>query len=316
METGEVIETLIDTPDIIVKRNSCAGKHRLSLLNHIWVEPGDKSDWEALAELHYKGHTLAAGSRFMRCVYDDGGERQTIGVMVFANPMPNNSGRNRVMAHMRPNRDGLDKRSTNTIRLAFMNGKLTWNNRTVLDTMFRGAGIAYRFKNLSYRLYCTKRGYRFVESNSSMGRFNPFSIKSGMRFIDPRPANALKAGVEFFRANFKSDPRDQVAIIEELESLPERVRAVVERRLREFYFRHSPMEKSGDKMHLGMSRINALEISYVLKQTLQLVFGATVYWFFENPDYGRDLPERLPLLAFDDQGVNEPLNLEARKERV
>ena len=57
-------EILIDTPDIVIKRNPTAGKHALSLLQHIYVERGDKSDWDALCELHYKGHSLAAGSRW------------------------------------------------------------------------------------------------------------------------------------------------------------------------------------------------------------------------------------------------------------
>lgn len=305
-------ETLVDTPTVTIKRRHGAGKHSLSLLQHIYVERGDKSDWESLSELHYKGHSLAAGPQFYRCVYDDGKERLLIGVLVFANPMPLNKGRNEVFPHLKPNQSGgRDTKMMNQRRMGQINRYLTWNNRTVLDTMFRSAGIAYRFKNLAYRLYCTEKGIKFVESNSSMGRFNPFSLKSGMKFIRPKPANALDVGIEFFRQNFAAHPCDQVAIMQELAAMPEPMRLSMERKLREFYRKHSAMEKSGDKMHLGMSRVNELSIDYVLRQTVQIVFGATIYWVWgPNPDDGRRLPPRLPLLAFDAQPLNAPLNPE------
>lgn len=305
-----MVEILTDTSDIVVKRDTHAGKHRLSLLDHIYVEKGDKSDWEALCELHYKGHNLAAGSKFMRCVYEHNGERQVIGVMVFANPMPLNKGRNEVFPHLKPNQSGgRDTTLMNKRRMQMINRFMTWNNRTVLDTMFRSAGIAYRFKGLAYRMYCSANGFKVVESNSSMGRFNPFSVKTGMKFIKPKPANALDVGIDFFKMNFVSHPCDQVAIMDELRAMPEGVRAVIERKIREFYHKNSAMEKSGDKMHIGMSRVNALPIEKVIKETVQIVFGATIYWIWKNPDHGRVLPERLPILAFDNQAVDAPLML-------
>jgi ABC-type ATPase with predicted acetyltransferase domain len=302
---------IIDSSECIVTRDANAGKHNLSLLKNIRVEFGEKSDWEDLCELHYKGHSLAAGSRFMRCVHEENGVRTLIGVMVFANPMPLNKGRNVVFPKLKPNQDGgRDTTMMNKRRMEHINRFMTWNNRTVLDTMYRSAGIAYRFKNLAYRIYCTHYGYQVVESNSSMGRFNPFSIKAGMSFIKPRPANALEVGIDFFKHHFVSHPCDQAAILQELRSMPEGVRKVIEQKLRVFYQKNSSMEKSGDKMHLGMARVDQLDIEYILKQTTQIVFGATIYWVWKNPDFGRELPKSLPLLAFDNQGPNEPLNLE------
>lgn len=301
---------VIDSSEVSIRRIPDAGKHSLSLLKHIYVEFGDKSDWENLCELHYKGHSLAAGSRFMRCVYEENGERRIIGVMVFANPMPLNKGRNQVFPKMKPNQDGgRDTTMMNRRRMEQINKFLTWNNRTVLDTMYRSAGIAYRFKNLAYRMYCSHHGYQIVESNSSMGRFNPFSVKAGMKFIKPRPANALEVGIDFFKTHFVSHPCDQAAILQELRAMPEGVRAVIEQKMRVFYQKNSSMEKSGDKMHLGMERVNALDIEYILKQTTQIVFGATIYWVWTNPDKGRKLPQRLPLLAFDNQAVDAPLDM-------
>lgn len=305
-------KVILDTDDIIVKRVEGAGKHRLSILEHCYVEKGTIDDWKALCELHYKGHTLAAGSRFVRCVYEHNGERTLIGIMVFANPRPLDRDRMRVFPHMKPNQDGRDTTLMNKHRIKEgLNKNFTWNNRTVLDTMYRSAGIAYRFKNLAYRLYCTEYKKKIVESRSSMGKFNPFSIKTGMKFTQPTAANALQAGIAFFKSNFTSSPYDVVALLEELKNMPPGTREFTEQKLREFYYKNSSMEKSGDKRLLGTSRVDGLDIGYVLRQTQQLVFGSTVYWVWgPNPDAGRPLPVKIPLLAFDNQGVMEPLRLD------
>lgn len=309
------VATIMEDEDTIIKRVSGAGKHTLSILKDIWVEPGTNDDWKALCELHYKGHSLAAGSRFYRCVHIENGVSTLIGVIVFANPRPLDRDRMRVFPHMKPNQNGRDTKLMNKHRISKgLNKHFTWNNRTVLDTMYRSAGIAYRFKNLAYRLYCTAYDKKIVESRSSMGKFNPFSIKTGMKFTQPTPANALSEGISFFKSNFTASPYDIVALLEELNAMPEGVREFTERKLREFYYKNSSMEKSGDKRLLGMTRVNNLDIGYVLRQTQQLVFGSTVYWVWgPNPDSGRanEIPPRLPILAFDNQGPMEPLRVDA-----
>lgn len=291
---------------VITRDDSPPG--RLSLLKHIRVEWGEKADWDALCELHYKGHSLAAGSRYIRCVLQEPGEpAHLIGIMVFANPQPLSKGRNEVFPRLKPNVDGRDNRLINQTRMRWINSNLTWNNRTVLDTMYRSAGIAYRFKNLAYRMYCARYGYKFVESVSSMGRFNPFSIKTGMKFTKPKVAGALEPGLQFFASNFRSDPTDIEAVRAELKAKPPAEYAIYDRKLREFYYRWSSMEKSGDKRDLGMSRIDGLEIDYILKEIMQLVFSATVYWIWAAVDAKGSLPDTMPILAFDEQGPCEPL---------
>lgn len=302
------MEMILETEDVRVIRDPKAGRNQLSLLKHIFVEWGTKADWVSLCELHYKGHSLAAGSRFMRCVLREPGQPDhLIGIMVFANPQPLSKGRNEVFPRLKPNVNGRDNKTINQARMAWINKNLTWNNRTVLDTMYRSAGIAYRFKNIAYRMYCARYGYRFVESVSSMGRFNPFSIKTGMKFTKPKVAGALEPGLRFFAANFRSDPSDIEAVRAELKAKPEHERVVYEERLREFYYRWSSMEKSGDKRDLGMSRINGLSIDYILKEIMQLVFSATVYWIWQAVDQKGQLPECMPVTAFDEQGPNDPL---------
>lgn len=317
-----ILEVVTDTPEVLVRRNPSPGRHKLSLLKNIYVERGTIEDWYALQELHYKGHSLAAGSRYYRCVYEDEGTPATlVGVIVFANPRPLDRDRMKVFPFTKPSQmGGRDTKLVNKMRMNWVNKTITWNNRTVLDTMYRGGGIAYRFKNLAYRMYCAEHRFGYVESRSSMGKFNPFSIKSGMRFTRPSSANALGPGSEFFQGYFESPLQDTVAILEEFYSFPEHHRKYVDRRLREFYHKHSSQEKSGDKRDLGMTRINTLSVEYIVKQLQQLILGSTVYWHWTNPDIKFDklgmfvsqteLPKRLPLLAFDNQGPRDPMRMD------
>jgi len=299
--------------DTIVRLDAGAGRRPLSLLKDIFVERGTLEDWKQLHELHYKSSNLGIGPRYMRCALKDDSEHgQTIGVMVFTVPKPLDSGRNIVFPHLKPNQNGKDNTLINKMRMMWLNKNLILSSRTVLDTMYRGAGIAYRFKGIGYRMM----GYRYVESRSSMSRYNPFSIKAGMKFVKPKHAAALESGLQFFRRHFVSPAYDYVAILAELKAMPEGVRQRVLAELRAFYYDHSSMEKSGDNRLNGTSRVEQMEIGYLLKQTQQLVFGQTVYAVWENPDWDpktqkmRPLPRRIPLLAFDNQGVHEPLRLD------
>lgn len=310
-------ELVFEDRDTRVLRDPNARHQRLTLLEKLYVERGTLDDWKQLHELHYKSSNLGIGPRYMRCALDDGTPRgQTIGCMVFTVPKPLDSGRNSVFPWLKPNQNGVDNRLINRIRINWINDNLILSSRTVLDTMYRGAGIAYRFKGLGYRLM----GYRYVESRSSMSRYNPFSIKAGMRFVRPKAAPGLESGLRLMARNFKSPAYDTAAILAELREMPEFARQAVLEELRAWYYRHSSMEKSGDNRLNGMSRIDGMETSYLLKQVMQLIFGATIYAVWTNPDYllgpdgkpigMRELPKRLPLLAFDNQGVDEPLRLD------
>jgi uncharacterized protein len=292
---------IVDNPDAEIRRLK-HDKPRLSLLNNIYVERGNLEDWKLLHELHYKASNLGIGPRFWRCAIDD----ETIGVICITVPKPLDSGRNQVFPHLRANTGGRDSTLVNKARMAWLNKNLVLCSRQILDTMYRGAGIAYRFRNLTFRM----SGYRYVEARSAMSRFNPFYQKTGMKILKPKTASCHEAGLAFFARNFTAPAYDQVALIEELNAMPEYLRESVLKELRAFYYRHSSMEKSGDNRLRGTERVDGMNITYLLKQTQQLVFGSTIYAVYENPDHGRELPSRLPVIAFDNQKTNEPLRLD------
>jgi hypothetical protein len=297
---------VVDNPDVLIERQAVS-KVSLSLLPEIYVERGTKADWDLLHELHYKAENLPFGPNFYRCVLRD----QTIGVGVMTVSSALSSGRNEVFKHLRPNQNGMDTKLINKYRMNWLNDNACTNSRLVLDTMYRGAGIAYRMQNLMMRL----SGSSIVEFQSSMSKFNPFAAKAGVRFVRPRPSAKYKSGLELFRRWFESVPSDYVGVTEEIEQMPAHIREKCVAELRAYYYRNSSREKSGNKRFDAAERIEGMEVGWLLKQLQQLVFASPLYGVYLNPDYDvdarapRELPARIPLLAYDNQPVDAPLDL-------
>jgi hypothetical protein len=299
--------TIPNLSETVVRAVPGPFKHRLSLLPQIYVERGSADDWEALKALHYKASGTGVGPIYLRCVIEhEPGREEVIGVIVLTVPKVLDAGRNEVFPRLKPNQGGMDTKTVNTLRVRWINDNMRLSSRNVIDTMYRGAGLGYRFRNIAMRM----SGFRFIEARSSMSRYNPFYFKAGMKGVRPKEAAGMEHGLAMFARNFRSPAYDVVAIIEELDGMPDFAREKALHDMRDFYYRASSLEKSGDKRLEGRTRINALPVPYLLKQVMQLTFGATIYAVFQNPDFGRELPTRIPVSAFDNQGPNEPLRLD------
>jgi ABC-type ATPase with predicted acetyltransferase domain len=272
---------------------------RLSLMSRMIIERGDKSDWDQLHDLHYKAESVGFGGKVFRCAIDG----KTIGVGMFTVPRMLNAGRNKLFPHLRP---GKDTKLVNQGRAFWMNrGGFTWNSRLVLVPIYRGTGVAYRMQNLMMRM----TGARFIEFQSSMSKVNPFAAKAGILFAPPRKPPNLEKGNAFFRRWFESLPTDTAGVLAELAAMhpSERDGCVME--MRHTYYAMSAMEKTGNNRANGTSRVDGMEVGYLLRSLQQVAFASPLYGVYPNPDYERTLPEQLPLLAFDNQAVTEPLDL-------
>lgn len=287
--------------DLLIERCPIDPKHRLSLLDEIIVERGTKDDWEVLHELHYKAENLAAGPEYYRAVFNG----QMIGVGVLTNPQFLSAGRNAIFPHMKPNQNGIDNKVINEFRGKEMNRLFRCNSRLVVDPAFRGGGIAYRLQNLMMRL----SGAEVIEFQSSMSKFNPFAAKAGIKFGRPRRSPNYEKGLQWFRRWFEAHPTDKVAILEEIARMPAAVQKKCVAEMRTFYYKCSAMEKSGDNRSLGTTRVDAMPLQKLLEQLQQVVFASPLYGVYKNPDHGREIPTSLPLLAFDNQPTDEPLDL-------
>lgn len=276
-----------------------------SRLADMWVERGTKADWEVLHALHYKSEGNPPAPHYWRCVIDDVYGPRLVGVLIFSTPRAMVAERFTMLPALKP---GNDTHVTNVYRFHQFNKHFTRNARTVVDTLFRSTGVSYRFLNLAARL----EGKQFAEIQSSMSKFNPFAERAGFRFAPPRQPTAYAAGVALMKRHFECHPADREAVLKELADMRPTVRRKAEDEIRAFYYKHSSLEKTGQNLGKGTSRIDAMPIGQVLKQFQQLVFSSPLYGLYQNPDYGRtDLPERVPLLAFDRQPFNQPLILES-----
>lgn len=300
-----------DNADALIVRHNVSQNHTLSLLPEIYVERGTIQDWETFHELHYKAETVGIGPRFFRIMLRD----EPIGVGVMTVPKMLLAGRNEVFKHLRPNVDGKDNSMINKYRAEWLNANACTNSRLVIDTMYRGAGIAYRAQNIMMRM----TNLPIIEFQSSMSRFNPFAYKAGIRFAPPRKATNYQRGLNFFRKWFETQPFDYVGIKEELEVMPEAVRKKCVAEMRHFYYQYSSMEKSGNNRMNGTDRVENLPVDKLIKNAQQLAFASPMYGFYKNPDAvvirpkGKRadsiLPSKIPIMAFDNQATDEPLNL-------
>ena len=293
---------VLDTADVMVSRYSKAEtRGPLSLLSDMYVERGGIEDWNLLHELHYKAESLGIGPKIWRCCY----KGETIGVAVFTIAKSLSKERNRAFKYMKPNQGGMDTTIINTHRMKNMNQWMLCNSRLVIDTMYRGAGIAYRFQNIAARM----TGMACIEFQSSMSKFNPFAERSGFRFVPPMRSNAYKAGLAFFDSFFKSNPQDSVALLEEFDAMPEWWQPKVRRALEEWFYKNSAMEKTGENRDLGTSRVEGRSTKYLVEQCQQLTFATPLYGVYVNPDYKTALPDRIPLTAFDRTPTDQPLSI-------
>lgn len=294
-----------DDENALIERRETPKPHPMSLLGEIYVERGTKEDWQLLHELHYKAANLGIGPSIYRCVLHG----KTIGVGVMTVPKMLLSGRNKMFVHLRPNVNGKDTKMTNRRRAEWLNENTLTNSRLVLDTVYRGAGIAYRMQNLMMRM----TGKQIIEFQSSMSKFNPFAARAGVKFAKPGRSSGYEKGLTLFNRWFETTPTDHVGVMEEIESMPRVMREKCIGELRKFYFDFSSMEKSGDNRFDAYARIEELDLSKLVKNIQQLVFASPLYGVYMNPDSTAGaalaLPPRLPLLAFDNQSTDQPLDL-------
>lgn len=292
---------LLNDEEILIERVE-RRPHKFSLLDQIYVEKGTKEDWEEFHALHYKAEQLGIWPRIYRIAIDE----QPIGCIVFTVPRMTLSGRNSLLKHISPNKNGLDTTIMNKYRAKWLNAHTATLSRIVLDTMYRGVGVAYRAMNIAMRM----TGYDMLEFQSSMSRVNPFAQKAGVVFAKPKRNVAYSKGLVFFRRWFTSIPTDFVGIYEEFQTLSEAEQVRCLEEMRTFYYNYSCMEKSGDNRFKRRARVDALPVPKLIKSLQQLIFAYPMYGVYLNPDKDNQLPERVFISEFDKVALTEPLRIE------
>ena len=270
----------------------------------MWVEQGTREDWLLLSDLHYKMNSEPFAAKYWRLRL----RGETIGVCVFGMSRPLLKERHALFPLLRP---GDDTQISNIHRYAYINDNFRVIGRFVLDTMYRSAGVAYRFANLASRMY----GFNYMEIQSSMSKYNMFAQRAGFSMVKPIRSAHYEPGLKFMRKYFSAHPADQEALMEEFATMPEQLQQSVKIKLREFYFKHSPLEKTGGRRFYAKSAVGNWDVRRIITKIQGLCFASPLYGFYHNPDAFRPdkkprLPDTLPLLAFNLQDSTEPLNLD------
>lgn len=266
------------------------------LANEMFVEKGSVEDWNLLHDLHYKAEKLPLGPHYWKLTLHG----QTIGVMVVGMPKGMVRERHMVFPNIKPT--SADTKLTNTNRFHHINQNFRVVSRFVIDTMYRGIGAGYRMMNLVSRM----EPFTYMEIQSSMSKFNLFGQKAGYKFVKPLNANNYEIGLKFFRRHFHANPSDFEAIVNEIEASANRDFLLQECKL--FYRRRSAQANTGSSRDAARARIAEMTTKEIVKAVQQVALASPMYGIFKNPDLGRkDLPDRMPLTAFDFQRPDEPL---------
>ena len=281
-------------------RRDPAPRQRFSMLDEIFVERGDKSDWDQLHELHYKAEKLPIGPRFWKAHLDG----KTIGVAVTGSPKGMLRERHLVFPFIRPG--ARETTLTNTQRYHYINGHFRVISRFVLDTPYRGIGAGYRVMNLVARL----SGEHFMEIQSSMSKYNYFGQRAGFQFVKPQAANNRDKVLRFFRMHFRASPVDNEALMQEIAAKSPTEQEKIFLACQDFYFKNSALENTTHGGNMIADRMKTLNIRYLVRGIQQLGLASPMYGVFTNPDWKRtDLPAVLPLSAFDRQAPTARLVL-------
>lgn len=270
---------------------------RFSLADEMIVERGTKADWDLLHDLHYKAEKLPIGPRFWRLNLHG----ETIGVLVTGSPKGMLRERHIVFPKLKPGAG--ETPLTNTNRYHYINANFRVISRFVIDTMYRGIGAGYRMMNLVSRM----EGNTFMEIQSSMSKFNAFGQKAGFKFVKPMNANKYDQVMKFFRLNFKASPQDFEAIVAEVEAKSPAEQEKITEIAKHFYMTNSALENTSNGGQGAERRVAAMTFRDVVKGIQQIGLSSPMYGIWKCPDAKGEVPQCLPLTAFDWQGANEKL---------
>lgn len=274
----------------------------LGLVGDMTVQRGTIDDWRQLEDLHYKqAGKLPAGSHHFTLTLDG----ELIGCLVMASPKLLLKERHVVFPKIKPN--GKDNKLTNQYRMKWINANMSVVARVVVDTMYRGAGLAQRFANIASRM----EGKRYIEIQSSMSKYNMFAHKAGFQFVKPMRSNKYEVGLKFFRSTFESNPADLEQIMDEWASKDDIERAAIEEATKKFYLANSALEKTGKSLGgVGEARVEKMSMRDCVSSLQQMVLASPLYGVYINPDVGReDMPDVVPISWFDNQKTSERLVL-------
>ena len=184
---GEEVMVSYDTPE----PRDC------SVASEIVLEEGDKTDYDKLSYLHYRGGSLRFLQRFYKLTHRD----EAVGVIVYKYPLVRTQGRKEAVGYW-PDVDELNR---------------DWALicRVIVHPKYRGIGLGSRLISETLRL----QDKPHVELVAVMALYSPFAERAGMKLIRKTESDAyvLKAIDSLHRIGF--DPSRMASKLYNLEKL-------------------------------------------------------------------------------------------------
>ena len=165
---GEEVMISYDTPE----PRGC------SVADEVELEEADKSDYDRLSYLHYRGGRLVFPQRFYKMTHRD----EEVGVIVYKYPLVRTQGRREAVGYW-PDVDELNR---------------DWAliSRVIVHPKYRGIGLGSRLISETLRL----QDRRHVELVAVMALYSPFAERAGMKLIKKtEPSNRVLYAVNGLR---------------------------------------------------------------------------------------------------------------------
>jgi len=242
-----------------------------SLLNEIQIEPGNKQDYDSLAEFHYRSHNTGAIRKIFKAVRHN----ELCGTIVYTYPAPAATGRKTVLPHM---------------PLTELNQKLSNIMRIVVHPKYRTIGLGQKLVKATLPL-C---GTPYAETTAVMAKYNPFFEKAGMTKIQettpPKQATAIRdtlttlgfnptqlASQQYVKAKLKKLTHTELATLKQAFAQNPHPRYVKE-------FLHN--EPYGTRNRYAQKTQDAPlhKLAKLINDTAQML-QTKIYLFWKNPNY-------------------------------
>jgi len=245
---------------------------KCSVCKKLRIEPGCLDDYKQLAHYHYRDSRLGPFKAIF-ALKNEAERAETVGVIVYAMPMPGLELRNAATNNFFV---GFD-RST---QLALINRNIRCISRVIIEPRYRGLGLASRL----VRETMPKMNVPIIEAMAVMGLVNPFFEKAGMKALTVKmPARCVRL-IEAFSMVGIEDPDliDAKKVQRKLAQLPSLQSEFIEREIECFlqsYGGHRNNPASGGRDQARCCWAALERIRYILSK----LTDRPVYYIWFNP---------------------------------
>jgi nucleoside diphosphate kinase len=228
-----------------------------SVIKNLRIVRGGFEDYKKLARFHYRDSRPGAYTAIFVIKPDRGVSKEPVGVIVYTMPSAGAEMRNVATGNAFA---GFDNRTL----LALINKNIRRISRVVIETRFRGLGLASRL----VRETMPEMGVPIVEAMAVMGMVNPFFEKAGMKaYAAKMPVRCVKLIEAFSAVGIEEEELiDAEEVQRKVEQLGRREGELIERQIRDFlqsYGQRRYEKNSLERTRFVLSKLTFRPVYYI-----------------------------------------------------